>query len=92
VNLLTSSMAALLFFLGAQIALSITYLGYLRGTPGRTVLYPRVLIAAWIWSIDLCRRFAFLPSLKLVLRSFCTASNLRQQSGGTEGNSGAGAR
>jgi hypothetical protein len=38
---------SLALFSGGTIALSITYLGYLKSsTPGRLVLYPRVLIAA----------------------------------------------
>ncbi len=39
---------SLALFSGGTIALSITYLGYLKATPGRAILYPRVLIAAWI--------------------------------------------
>jgi len=39
---------SLALFSGGTIALSITFMGYLKGTSGRTILYPRVLIAAWI--------------------------------------------
>jgi hypothetical protein len=38
----------LALFSGGTIALSITYLGYLKSTQGREILYPRVLIGAWI--------------------------------------------
>jgi preprotein translocase subunit SecE len=38
----------LALFSGGTIALSITYLGYLKSTPGRSIIHPRVLIAAWI--------------------------------------------
>jgi ABC-type multidrug transport system fused ATPase/permease subunit len=38
----------LALFSGGTIALSITYLGFLKSTPNRSILYPRILIAAWI--------------------------------------------
>jgi len=40
---------SLALFSGGTIALSITYLGYLKNTAGRPILFPRVLIAAWLF-------------------------------------------
>jgi len=45
---------SLALFSGGTIALSITYLGYLRNIPGRTILYPRILVAAWIVNSIFC--------------------------------------
>jgi len=38
----------LALFSSGTIALSVTFLGYLKSTPGRIVLYPRALVATWI--------------------------------------------
>lgn len=38
----------LALFSGGTIALSVTYLGYLKSTPTKVILYPGILIAAWI--------------------------------------------
>jgi hypothetical protein len=54
---------SLALFSGGTIALSITYLGYLKSTPGRTVLYPRVLIAAWICLLVCAVASLFCPLL-----------------------------
>jgi hypothetical protein len=55
---------SLALFSGGTIALSITYLGYLKGsTPGRLVLYPRVLIAAWICLLVCATASLFCPLL-----------------------------
>jgi len=39
--------SSLALFSGGTIALSITYLGYLKSFSGRPILYPKTLIAAW---------------------------------------------
>ena len=39
---------SLALFSGGTMALSVTYLGYLKSVPNRSVLYPKTLIAAWI--------------------------------------------
>ena len=39
---------SLALFSGGTIALSITYLGYLKSNSAKVVLYPRVLVTAWI--------------------------------------------
>jgi hypothetical protein len=54
---------SLALFSGGTIALSITYLGYLKSTPGRIVLYPRVLIAAWICLLVCAVASLFCPLL-----------------------------
>ena len=38
----------LALFSGGTIALSVTFLGYLKSLPNRTVVGPRVLVASWI--------------------------------------------
>jgi hypothetical protein len=38
----------LALFSSGTIALSITYLGYLKGIPNKAVMYPRILIASWL--------------------------------------------
>jgi hypothetical protein len=54
---------SLALFSGGTIALSITYLGYLKSTPGRLVLYPRVLIAAWVCLLVCAAVSLFCPLL-----------------------------
>jgi hypothetical protein len=54
---------SLALFSGGTIALSVTYLGYLKGTPGRTILYPRVLIATWICLLICAVASLFCPLL-----------------------------
>lgn len=54
---------SLALFSGGTIALSITYLGYLKSTQGRAILYPRVLIAAWICLLVCAVTSIFCPLL-----------------------------
>ena len=55
---------SLALFSGGTIALSITYLGYLKSSiPGRLVLYPKVLIAAWICLLMCAVASLFCPLL-----------------------------
>jgi hypothetical protein len=39
---------SLALFSGGTIALSITYLGYLKSIPNKTVMYPKTLITSWL--------------------------------------------
>jgi hypothetical protein len=54
---------SLALFSGGTIALSITYLGYLKGTAGKTIIYPRVLIAVWICLLVCAVTSIFCPLL-----------------------------
>src|ERR1041385_6127753 len=38
----------LALFSGGTVALSVTFLGYLKSLPGHAILHPRVLAASWI--------------------------------------------
>jgi hypothetical protein len=54
---------SLALFSGGTIALSITYLGYMKSTPLRAIHYPRVLIASWIFLLVCAVVSLFCPLL-----------------------------
>jgi len=61
---------SLALFSGGTIALSITYLGFLKSTPGRAILYPGVLIAAWIFLLVCAVASLFCPLLNAYYAHF----------------------
>ena len=73
---------SLALFSGGTIALSITYLGYLKSAPGRVIIHPRILIAAWIVLLVCAVACLFCPLLNSYythfarLRILCIVAHL----------------